>query len=89
MRQLLKSARTQIDLWVGLDSQYQDALALMMNPNHPVSNPVDVDEFHRHLEEFKDRPFLSQDTVDKLAAIFIGLFLLGFGSWVLWAIFGT
>jgi hypothetical protein len=36
--------------FVCIDSQYDDAIALLANPNHEVREPVDVQEFHRHAD---------------------------------------
>jgi hypothetical protein len=43
-------------LWVCLDEQYRDALALLKNPEHQVTQPVDVEAFHRELEASKRQP---------------------------------
>jgi len=36
--------------FVCIDSQYDDAIALLANPNHEVRDPVDVQEFHRRAD---------------------------------------
>jgi hypothetical protein len=38
-------------LWVVFDEQYDDALALLADPEHEVENPVDVEEYRRRLED--------------------------------------
>lgn len=43
-------------LWVCLDEQYRDALALLKNPDHQVAQSVDVEAFHRELEASKRQP---------------------------------
>ena len=39
-----------LGIFIYIDSQYDDAIALINNTNHQVSEPVDVDAFYTMLE---------------------------------------
>lgn len=43
-------------LWVCLEAQFSDAARLLKSPSHQVARPVDVEEFHRSLEEAQREP---------------------------------
>lgn len=47
----LASPARQLLLWVVLDEQWPDAVALLRDENHEVRAPVDVAEFYRQAEE--------------------------------------
>ena len=51
-------------LWVCLDEHFQDAAALLKDPNHQVAQPVDVEAFHQSLEQAQKQP-LSALGLDK------------------------
>jgi len=38
------TAATTVGVWVVLDEQYNDALNLLKNPEHEVSNPLSMEE---------------------------------------------
>ena len=40
-------------LWVALDEQYDDAVALLNNKRHIVSAPVDIEEFHKAEDQLR------------------------------------
>ena len=44
-------------LWVCLEEQFSDAAKLLKNPSHRVARQVDVEAFHRSLEEAQKEPF--------------------------------
>ena len=51
-------------LFVCINEQYEDALAVLKNPEHVVANPVDVSEFEREaLEVFRMRRQLGLEHV--------------------------
>ena len=66
-------------LWVCLEEQYQDAAALLKDPNHRVAWPVDVEAFHRSLEEAQKQPFsaLGLDK-DKLLNFVMAVLIIAF-----------
>ena len=37
-------------LYVCIDAQYEDALAVLANPDHVVANPVDVAKFYKEMQ---------------------------------------
>jgi hypothetical protein len=41
-------------LWVYIDSQADEARALLENPGHVVANPVDVDNFYETTRDIRD-----------------------------------
>lgn len=46
-------------IYVCLDEQYDDAVALLRNPSHKVTAPIDVEDFYRKLAEAERKsPFL-------------------------------
>jgi hypothetical protein len=45
--QLSRAGRSRLAIYVCLDSQYPDAVAVLQNPKHRVSNPVNVAEYRR------------------------------------------
>lgn len=40
----------EYSIWVVIDEQFQDALALLENEDHEVKNPVDVENYYKELE---------------------------------------
>jgi hypothetical protein len=46
---LAHQGRFRAGLWVLFENQYQDAVGLLENPDHEVSNPLSVDQLE-HLE---------------------------------------
>jgi hypothetical protein len=87
--QMIRAGKMKIDLWVGLEAQLPDAIALMDNPHHQVSNPVDVAYFHKELEQFKSQPLLPSGTGTKILTLLFGSVLATFVGWVLWVIVST
>jgi hypothetical protein len=45
--------------WVYLEFQYDDAVALLNNPEHKVARPVDVGEFYQRAATEKQKPLLA------------------------------
>jgi len=78
MRPLLVLYRKGV--WVCLDEQFDDAVMLLKNPDHEVSNPVDVDAFHSSLEQLQREPFrclwLNRDNVFNIVVSIIILVLI-------------
>ncbi len=46
---LAHQGRFRAGLWVVLEAQYEDAMGLLDDPDHEVSNPLSVDQMH-HME---------------------------------------
>ncbi|MET0027841.1 MAG: DUF2007 domain-containing protein [Candidatus Thiodiazotropha sp.] len=46
-------------LWVYVDEQWEDAMALLENPDHEVANPLAVDHFYATLQA-DDKPLLNR-----------------------------
>ena len=86
---MVKGVKMHIDLWVALESQYQDATALLSNPHHQVLNPVDVADFHRHRDEFNKKPLLPAGFGNRFMNAVVALVLVLFIGWVLLAIVST
>jgi hypothetical protein len=55
---------------VVLRFQYADAVALLKDENHTVSNPVDVNAFRRHRESAGKYPTISDKTVERFLNYF-------------------
>ncbi|TNJ35790.1 hypothetical protein [Arenimonas terrae] len=58
----------RIPIYVCLDSQYEDALAVLANPNHLVANPVDVAEYDSVAERQEHHTLLRWSVVALLLA---------------------
>lgn len=41
---------TRYQVSAALDEQYEDAIALMKNPDHIVKNPLDPEEFQKYMD---------------------------------------
>ena len=50
-------------LFVCLDEQYDDAVALLRNPHHKVTNPVDVADYYERMDEAVRQSPLSMPTM--------------------------
>ena len=61
-------------VWTYLNSQYKDAIALLNNPEHVVSNPIDVIEFYNHIELMKQDSSLLLQYALKILGIVAILF---------------
>lgn len=63
-----------------LDEQYEDALALMKNPDHVVANPMDPEDFQHYMDDNKSRMFalnqIMNVVVPLVLILFVGLFAL-------------
>ncbi len=70
---------SQQGLWVYLDEQYNDATALMKDPDHVVLSAVDIDEFYEVADEVKkDRSTLNsalRDIFIRGVLLLVGMFL--------------
>jgi len=42
-------------LWICIDEQYEDALALLDDINHEVKRPVDIEEYNKSFEQLRSR----------------------------------
>ena len=42
-------------LWVCIDEQYEDALALLDNNDHEIRMPVDIQEYHKSFEQLRSQ----------------------------------
>lgn len=60
------------ELWICLEGQYEDAVALLGDPHHKVAHSVDVAEFYRIAAKEKQRPLLS---VPAMVGIIVGIVL--------------
>ena len=69
---------TQIALFVCIDEQYDDALALLKNPEHAVSEPVDVDAFWK--ASARTQPELLRWSLVALAVL-VGVCILVVAIW--------
>lgn len=66
-----------VGLWVVLDHQYDDALALLDDPDHPVRDPIPVDEIDVLEADFNGE--VSHRAFSFIiigAVVMLGLFLL-------------
>ncbi len=66
----------QPTLWVCIDEQFRDAVQLMDNPDHVVTEKIDMEAF------YELKPSVEQSTNDRNAALlhlllFIGAIMLG------------
>lgn len=72
-----------IDIWVGIDSQIDEALALLHNPDYSVQSPADAIAFHEKLAELKSGP----DALPTMALNFFAcMTLVALILWVLWSV---
>ncbi len=63
-------------LWVYIDSQADDAKALLDDPDHLVANPVDVEAFYELTRDVRDDPSVTNRVMIHFG-ITVGLILLG------------
>lgn len=72
-----------VDIWVGIDSQLDEARALLQDPHYTVQHPQDPLAFHQQWEELKSGP----NPLSTMAMnFFVCLALLLLVIWVLWSI---
>jgi hypothetical protein len=64
-----RMGRTDPQLSVYLDSQFEDALMVLSDPNHVVRDPVDVEQFKKEVEAFDHSLILSRTLVFLAAAV--------------------
>ncbi len=65
-------------LWVYVDEQWADAMALLENPDHEVTDPLDVDRFYATLQA-DNAPVLNKALLRLFGVVLVwvlGLFLL-------------
>lgn len=71
---------THAGLWVYLDHQFEDAVKLMMDPNHQVTTSIDINEFHKSQPtEGEQNSSLNKALIDLalfVIVICIGIFAL-------------
>ncbi len=73
-------AANKYTIWVCLDEQYQDAVALLDNPDHEVTTGIDVDEYYKAVEE------QTKKTTNKTKdGLMLGLVLFAIFIFVIWA----
>ena len=67
---------TKASLWVHLSEQANEALSLINNHEYQVINKVDMDEYYKIKNEFKNNPSILNSALINLA-VFIGSIMLG------------
>jgi len=67
---------TKASLWVHLSEQANEALLLINNHDYEVKNKVDMDEYYKIKNEFKNNPNSLNSALVNLA-VFIGAIMLG------------
>ena len=60
-------------VFVYLDEQYEDAIKLIENPDHVVTNPVDIDAFYAALES---EP-MQNEIHNAMNRLILGMFVFG------------
>lgn len=71
-----------VDIWVGIDSQLDEARALLQDPNYQVQHPADPFAFHQQWEELKNGPNpLSTMVMNFFVCTALVLLLV----WLLWS----
>ena len=73
-----------IDLWVGIEDQYADAIALLRNPHHKVANMANVADFHQHLEDLNNKPAFHGISLDKVMNVMVIAVIVLFITWASW-----
>jgi len=66
---------TKASLWVHLSEQANEALLLINNHEYEVKNKVDMDEYYKIKNEFKNNPINLNGALVNLA-VFIGAIML-------------
>lgn len=69
-----------LGFWVVIDDQTDDAIALLNNENHVVSNPVDVDAYYQQLE--KTRSTGMTNIANKIMLVIVVVLISGFAIFV-------
>jgi hypothetical protein len=74
--------------WVYLDSQFPDAQILLIDKNHIVVNPVDIESFNLHKKNF-DKSFseMTSHKFERFFNYFTVCFALCICLWIAWVIF--
>lgn len=67
---------TKASLWIHLSEQENEALLLIHNHDYEVKNKVDMDEYYKIKNEFKNNPKNLSNALGKLA-VFMGAIMLG------------
>ncbi len=67
---------SKASLWVHLSEQATEALSLINNPEYDVKNKVDMNEYYKIKNEFKNNPKHLSNALGELA-FFIGAIMLG------------
>lgn len=62
-----------VGLWVVLDAQYEDAMASLLDPEHPVANPLSIEEILSIREDIQTG---DMSTVFEVLAWLSGVLLL-------------
>ena len=75
-----------VDVWVALDGQYEDALALMSNADHEVQHPVNINEFHQEWNRAKSDPNSMKTFHSGIVTTLIGIAVTIFLVWLVSAI---
>ena len=59
-----------VGLFVCLDEQHDDAVALLRNPHHTVANPVDVADYYKQLDAaLRQTPFSTATMISIIVAL--------------------
>ena len=75
-----------LDLWIAIDGQYEDALALMKNADHEVQNPVNINEFHQEWNRIKSEPNSMKSLNSGIVSTLLGIILTILLIWLISAI---
>ena len=71
---------TKASLWVHLSEQANEALLLINNHDYDVKNKVDMEQFYKIKNEFKNNPNILNSALGNIAlyigAIMLGMFIL-------------
>jgi Putative prokaryotic signal transducing protein len=66
-------------VWVCLDDQYQDAVALLENPDHEVTSGIDVEDYYKHIESESVKSANKND--ERLMLALVLIVISGFIFW--------
>lgn len=83
---LVMGTAMTIDVWVGLESQMDEAAALLKDPDYLVQHPVDPIAFHQQLAKLKNAPNAFPNKAFNYSVYTVLLVLL---LWVMWTLFGS
>ncbi len=67
--------------WVVFDEQFEDALALLKDREHEVSNPVDIDAYYREMDHVREKS--TENLFNKMMLFLVVLALAIIGALIL------